>query len=173
MDASGIETRIAELAEPVLTSLGLSLWGVEAQMGGKGQTLRVFVESAEPGAEDSPDPRGVGVDKLAQASRHLSLLLDVDDFIPGPYRLEVSSPGFERLFFKPEQMAAYVGRKVEIKTHEALDGRKKFRGNLVAVEGATLTIHLDDAEVVLEWNEIRRAKLVVDDPWAETKARKK
>lgn len=180
MEPNAVETRIAQMVEPILDSLGLCLWGVDAQMGGKGQTVLVYVEAAEgtdsakgaDSASAAKPAKGVDIDQLAKASRHLSLLLDVeDDFIRGAYRLEVSSPGMERPFFKLDQLHPYVGRKVQAKSHTALDGRKKFRGELAHVGNTTIRLETEQGMVELDWSDVRRIKLLVEDPWAEAKAR--
>lgn len=97
--------RVAALAEPLLQSMGLELWGVELSGPGR-PVLRVYIEAAPGG----PAP---GVEECAEASRLLGLSLDVEDFIPFPYVLELSTPGLDRRFFSPEQLAAHVGRPVE------------------------------------------------------------
>lgn len=163
MQRDDIARRVAEMAAPVITSLGLTLWGVETVMGGKGQTIRIYIESGEADAD---------VGALAEVSRTVGLQLDVEDFVPGAYRLEVSSPGFERPFFSPEQAKGYVGEKVEVKLRDAFEGRKNFRGRLTSVEGDTLTLELDGETQTIDWALVRRVKLVIDDPWQYAKARK-
>ena len=163
MQRDDIARRVAEMAAPVITSLGLTLWGVETVMGGKGQTVRIYIESREADAD---------VGALAEISRTVGLQLDVEDFIPGAYRLEVSSPGFERPFFSPEQIKDYVGEKIDVKLLEPFEGRKNYRGLLTSVEGDTLTLELDGETQAIDWALVRRAKLAIDDPWQYAKARK-
>ncbi|MDL2290516.1 ribosome maturation factor RimP [Desulfovibrio sp. OttesenSCG-928-F20] len=118
--------RITNLAKPLAHSLGLSLWGLELSSGPR-LILRVYLEKAAD--------EGVGIDDCASFSRLFGISLDVEDIMPGAYVLEVSSPGFERLFFTAAQLAGAVGRLLDISLHEApadRGGRKKFRGQLLA-----------------------------------------
>ena len=96
-----LATIITRLAEPLATSMGLLLWGVEMLPGGK-SVVRVFVESVEAG-------QGVDIEQCAALSRLLGLSLEVEDCIPGAYVLEVSSPGLERRYFTAGQLAGAVG----------------------------------------------------------------
>ena len=167
--ADPVVDKIAHMVTPLLDSMGLRLWGVAAGLAGRTQLVQVFVEGADSAAS-------VDIDRLAEVSRHLGLMLDVDDAFSGPYRLEVSSPGFERPFFRPEQMAAYVGQMVEVRTQETLvgleygpAGRKVFRGSLEAVNGNDLLVLVDGTRFTLPWDQVRRAKLVVEDPWQYAK----
>ena len=114
---------IAELARPLAGSLHLSLWGIELAFGGR-SIVRVYVENEQ----------GVSIDQCAELSRLLGLALDVEDVIPGAYVLEVSSPGLERIFFTPEQLAGALGESLEITLAEPsleFSGRRKFRGVLI------------------------------------------
>lgn len=116
---------LTRLAEPLAASLGLALWGVEVLSGGR-SVVRIFVESLE-------GDRGVDIDECAHLSRLLSLSLDVDDNISGAYTLEISSPGLERRFFTAAQLAAAVGRHVEVTLAApvpAFPQRRKFQGLL-------------------------------------------
>ena len=119
---------IAELARPLAESFNLSLWGIELIFGGR-SIVRVYVES----------DNGVTIDQCAELSRLLALALDVEDAIPGAYALEVSSPGLERIFFTPEQLAGALGQTLEITLaapSPEFSGRRKFRGVLIHVPEA-------------------------------------
>lgn len=150
------EQRLIELLAPALGGLGLVLWGLELHRGGHHGVLRIFVEAE--GEE------GVTIDQCARASRHMSVLLDVEDIIPGSYTLEVSSPGLDRPFFSPAQMEAYVGREVEVRLAEPMGepfpGRRKFAGELKSVDGPRLALHVDGRDVEISWPAVKKARLV-------------
>ncbi|MDR1777996.1 MAG: ribosome maturation factor RimP [Desulfovibrio sp.] len=148
--ASTIERRITELAEPVVTALGLVIWGVEILHASR-QILRLYVDvipkensegsSPETAWETSP---GASIDQCEEISRHLSLSLDVNDCIDGPYTLEVSTPGLSRIFFNLKQMSRYVGDMIEVKLNNSaltesagkgiMPQRSHWRGILEAVD---------------------------------------
>ena len=158
MNETTLVRAVTNLARPLASSLDLTIWGVEASPGSR-SVIRVFVEGTD----------GVDIDRCAELSRLLGLGLDVEDLIPGAYVLEVSSPGLERTFFTPEQLAGHAGRVVEVALHEpaeAYPGRKKLLGTLSVTEnGAFSVIPLDaDADdpkaAEFGWDDIKKAKLV-------------
>ena len=111
------ETGLSKLIEPVVQELGCELWGIEKLQQGRQVVLKIYIESA----------KGINVDDCARVSRQVSAILDVEDPIPGEYMLEVSSPGVERRFFKPEHFNVCKGEKVQITLRQAFDGRRKFK----------------------------------------------
>lgn len=157
---------IHELALPLAESLNLSLWGIELAFSGRG-LVRVFVEAEN----------GITVEQCAELSRLLGLALEVEDAIPGAYVLEVSSPGLERTFFTPEQLAGVVGETVEITLTAPVaefSGRRKFRGVLKAAPGTAeaasggFTLHVEDpsrpgtfeGDLTFVFSKIKKARLV-------------
>ncbi len=163
-DTTKLIRTLEQLFAPVLSGMGLQLWGIETG-GGDGQmAVRVYIEREG----------GVDVDACAEASRHLGLLLDVEDPIPGRYALEVSSPGLERPLFSPQQAAAFIGRTLEAKltasTPEA-PNRRNYKGELLAVEGENLRLRVDNAEYVVPWGLVARCRLRVTDWDAVKKGR--
>lgn len=160
MSENDISRAITQLAEPLAASIGLKIWGVEAAFG-KGGVIRVYVEGG----------MGVDIDKCAELSRLLGLSLDVEDLIPDAYVLEVSSPGLERTFFTPEQLAAAVDSIVDVTLHAPCDAypdRKKLLGLLVSAAGETFSLIPRDvvkpsggelAPAVFGWADIKKAKL--------------
>lgn len=150
--------KLTDLAEPLARSQGLALWGIELSSGPR-QIVRIFLEndSSQPRAVQDDDEnaplaaQGVDVEQCALFSRLLGLSLDVEDILPGAYVLEVSSPGFERIFFTAAQLAGAVGQLIDLHLHEAPEhhpGRKKWRGTLVAGPVAQAAIP-EDALFVL------------------------
>jgi len=115
---------LREFIEPVVTALGLELWGLEFNSAGRNSTLRIYI--------DGPD--GVSVDDCARVSHQVSGILDVEDPIPEQYMLEVSSPGMDRPLYTLEQFQAYAGHQVQLRLRMPFEGRRKFKGLLNGVE---------------------------------------
>ncbi|MEY2909976.1 MAG: ribosome maturation factor RimP [Pseudomonadota bacterium] len=146
---SGKESRLSELLAPTVESLGFELWGLELLSPNRRPTLRLYIEGEN----------GVTVDNCALVSRHVSSVLDVEDPIQGEYTLEVSSPGVDRLLFKPSQYALYVGEPIEIKLRFPFEGRRKFRGWLVGLEDEDVVVRVDDNEYLLPLKQVDRARV--------------
>ncbi|MCF8037784.1 MAG: ribosome maturation factor RimP [Desulfohalobiaceae bacterium] len=155
--------RILDLVEPLVQTMGLTLWGIELPSAPKGGTLRIYVDT----------PQGVSIDQCRTLSKHLSLVFDVDDPFPGgSYTLEVSSPGLERPFFEPGQLDGYQGRKIALTLKEPVNNSKKWQGELLRVNGNTVTLQTETREMDFDWDQIRRAHLIHEEPVPSRKQKK-
>ncbi len=144
------EVLITELIGTTVQALGLELWGVELLQQGRYSLLRVYIEREE----------GVTIEDCEKVSRQVSALLDVEDPIAGEYTLEVSSPGVDRPLFSIEQYAQYVGSEVNLKLRQALDGRRKFKGQIIKVSGDIVGLLVEGTEYDLEHSDIEKASIV-------------
>lgn len=186
MSTHPLRDAVAAIATPLADALGIALWGIEIIDGGR-MVLRVYVdarpgmpapEAAAPEAT-APDgeategiaPERVTIDQCARLSRQLGLALDVEDVVRDAYVLEVSSPGLERPFFEIAQIAPYVGSTIELTLavpHPEWPGRRKFRADIVRVEGDTLTFlpdtaprpDEDPAPISVAWDDVKKAHLI-------------
>lgn len=152
MDSNFVLEKIKTIVEEVVLSLGYNLWGIEYIGSERRSILRVYIDS----------PRGVSISDCAEVSRHLDVILDMEDPIPGSYTLEVSSPGLDRIFFYPEQLGGYVGKNFTIKLKEAKDGRKNWKGKLksVALDKGEVVFETEEGEIMFNWDEIDKLKLM-------------
>ncbi len=149
---AGATNQFHEMFEPAIKALDLELWGLEFHSQGKRSMLRVYIEG----------PNGVNVDDCARVSRQLSALLDVEDPIASEYTLEVSSPGVERPLFTLEQYPAFIGEMLNLKLSQPFEGKRKFKGQLVAIEAEEqeVVIREGDEELVFPFEVIEKANLV-------------
>jgi ribosome maturation factor RimP len=141
---------LRRLLEPGVKALGFELVDVELAGQGHRNTLRVYIDG----------PRGVTVDDCANVSRQLSAILDVEDPIPGSYALEVSSPGLDRPLVTPEDFRRFRGEEVKLRTTDAVNGRRNFKGRLVEANGDGIIIDVDGQRFELAFDRIERARLV-------------
>lgn len=170
-----IVRRVREAAEPVIASFGLMLWGIEVVAGGR-TVVRVYADApADSGSGNGEDGvlEGVSVDQCAEISRLVGLALEVDEVFSDAWVLEVSSPGLDRLFFEPGQLAPYVGREIDVTLtdpHPDIAGRRRFKGPLRGVQGDGFTVEVllapaegekpEPAQVSIRWNQVRKARLI-------------
>ena len=100
------------------------------------------------------------VDDCERVSREVSDLLDVADVINGQYTLEVSSPGLDRILFKPEHYEANVGHQVEVHLNQSFEGKRRLSGLLKGLEDGELVVQSGDEEYVLPLPSVQRTRLV-------------
>ena len=153
---------LAQRFSTVLADLGLECLGVEFMPSQGQSTLRVYLDVPEGAATVEGGHREVGIEDCEAASRELSALLDVEDPIPGHYVLEVSSPGIDRPLFTAAQFARAVGQEVKLLLRAPLEGRRRLRGKLLAVEGERISLEAEGKLFVFEHAQVESARLVPD-----------
>jgi ribosome maturation factor RimP len=150
IETTAIETLIA----PSLEAMGYRVVRV-AFTGGRRATLQIMAERTD----DAP----MTVDDCADVSRTVSALLDVADPIASAYMLEVSSPGIDRPLVRREDYTRFAGFDASVELAQPLDGRRRFRGRLIGLEGDEVRLDLGAEQVLLPLAAIARAKLVLTD----------
>ena len=138
------------LIEPVVAAMGFELWGIDHLSQGKNSRLVIYIERES----------GVSVEDCADISRQVSAVMDVEDPIAGEYRLEVSSPGMARPLYSLDQFTRFQGHHVALKLRTAFDGRRKYQGLLVGVEGDEVLLQLDSEEYCFPIESIDSAHIV-------------
>lgn len=141
---------LTEMLAPAVSACGYELWGIEFFPQGKRSCLRIYIDGAE----------GVSVDGCAQVSHQVSGILDVEDPIAGEYTLEVSSPGWDRPLFTLPQYQRYVGGEVLLRLLSPLNGRRRFKGVLQAVEGEVLALLVDGQTVQVPFAQVDKGNVV-------------
>ena len=142
--------RLWETLEPYLEAEGVELDDLDVRGRGNGRLVRVTVDA----------PGGLGVDRIAALSRGVSRLLDEQDPVSGAYTLEVSSPGLERPLRRPSHFEKAVGREVDVKTVEPIDGAQRHRGVLERIDDSALRLVVDGAERAIPMGSVAQAKTV-------------
>lgn len=148
-------TTIARMITPEASRLGYELVRVRF-VGGRTSTLQIMAERAD-GQMD--------VDDCAALSRAISALLDETDPVAGEYTLEVSSPGIDRPLTRPRDFVAHVGHEARLEAEPPIDGRRRFKGVIIAADDNGVTLDLGKAgkPVTFAYAAISDAKLVLTD----------
>jgi ribosome maturation factor RimP len=110
----------------------------------------------------------MSIEECEVVSRGLSPVLDVADPIERAYRLEISSPGLDRPLVRRSDFQRHIGDIVKVELSAPLNGRRRFRGDLVGIDDATAQVRIEDgpdgmAEVPLPFDDMVDAKLVLTD----------
>ncbi|OFZ67164.1 MAG: ribosome maturation factor RimP [Betaproteobacteria bacterium RBG_16_56_24] len=138
---------VLRLVETTVNGLGYEL--VDVERAGRG-LLRVFI--------DKPD--GISVDDCRAVSNQLTRLFLVENV--DYERLEVSSPGLDRLLKKEADFVRFAGKKAQIKLRLPLAGRKNFVGVIGAMSGGIVQLDVDGSQVAIELSNLDKARLVPD-----------
>ena len=146
--------QIRGILDPILASLGLSLWDMEFQKHGPSWLLRIYIDR---------EGTGVTLDDCETVSRDLAAALDVEDVIPHAYTLEVSSPGLDRKLSKPEHFVRFTGSAVKVKTYQLINGQKVFQGRLTGLAGDRVKVEINPGQIVeIPMGDIAKASLEVE-----------
>ena len=144
------EHKLTDLLKPAVDETGKTLWGVEFISAGNNSILRLFIDHED----------GINVDDCAEVSRQVGAILDVEDPISSEYSLEVSSPGVDRPLFVLAHFQEVIGETVNVKLSMPLNGRRKFKGPLVAIENDNLIVEVDSIDYELAISNVDKANLV-------------
>lgn len=145
-----LEQKLQELVQDTIESMGFELVGIECQRAGRFSTVRLYIDKEG----------GVTIDDCSDVSRQVSAIFDVEDPISDKYNLEVSSPGLDRPLFTLAHYERFIGREVVIHLRIAMSDRRKWQGEIISVEGDTITLKVDGNENAFAFGNIQKANLV-------------
>ena len=137
------------LLEPTVNALGYELIDIDLKAG-RGGLVRLFIDK---------DP-AVTLTDCERVSEHVGDLLDVEDPLPGGYTLEVSSPGADRRLRTQAHFEAAVGTEVRVELKRGIEGRRRFRGQLMAASAETIEVEVDGTNWQLPLADVSVARLV-------------
>ena len=139
MDLSG-------LLEKAINGLGFEL--VDLELANHGRLMRIFIDKAG----------GVNIDDCAAVSNHLTRLLAVENVEYD--RLEISSPGLDRLLKRSKDFERFAGERIQVKLRIPLNGRKRLAGVLQNVREDGFQLDVDGELFTIAFADIAKARLV-------------
>ena len=148
----GLAERLESIIEPLLAREGYELVDLEFTRDGNRRFLKLFVDK----------PGGFSLADCEHVSHTVGAYLDNADLIEESYRLEVSSPGLDRVVKKEQDFRRFAGRKINIVTTEPVEGRRKFSGVLRGVEDGDVLVESEEIVYRMPLQEISKARLTVD-----------
>ena len=152
MEREEIIRKVEALVRPLLDYEGLSLVDIEFQRERVGWVLRVYIEREG----------GVTLKDCVQVSRELGQLLDVEDFIPYSYHLEVSSPGLDRPLKRREDFERFIGSRARVRLSEPVEGRKNFRGEIMGCDEEGVSLRVEGKVYKIPFSSVAKASLDPD-----------
>ena len=140
---------LIEIIEKTVVGLGFEV--VDIEQSPPGRVLRVFIDRLDKAG-------GIDVDDCALVSNQLSRVLAVEDIDYD--RLEISSPGLDRVLKKQADFERFAGSEINLRLRLPINGRRNFNGVLHGVRDGKVHLTIDTGEVELEFGNIDKARLV-------------
>ena len=145
--------RIEELeiaTEPVVTSHGCELWGIELVRGKKRPTIRVFIDAIA----------GATIDDCEKVAKDLNYELALcETFFDQDYVLEVSTPGLDRKIFKVEQLSSFLKEDFDLKLREMKDGKRSLVAKLIDIDNDEILFQSGDEKMILKFVDLDLCRL--------------
>jgi len=143
---------VEALVRPVVEASGLELVEASFRREGRTRVLRVTVDR----------DGGIDLETISEASERISRRLDLEDFGPAHYTLEVSSPGLERPLRSARDFQRHVGKKVRVRTTTAVDGTRTHTGPLVAADDGAITVATEAGEHRIPMDQVSSARTMFE-----------
>ena len=137
------------LIEKLVMQLGYELVDFETVNGG--QILRIYIDKGDL----------IDIEDCTKVSNHVNNVLSVETNYDYE-RLEVSSPGLDRVIKKLNDFDRFKGQKIKIKTRFAIENRKNFKGTLFGTKGESIMIEIDNESLLIDFENIDKARLDPD-----------
>jgi ribosome maturation factor RimP len=142
------------------TAVGLGYELVDVELANHGRQLRVFID--QPGPDQATTEvagrPGVTLTDCERMTRQLQRVLEVEGIDYG--RLEVSSPGLDRVLRKPADFRRFAGAKAEVRLRVPREGRRRFVGVVRAVNDEGVELEVEGALVSFAFSDMDKARLV-------------
>lgn len=146
-----MKNRIKEIVLPLIKDQNFEL--VDLEIKGKGPTtiLRIFVDK----------PGGITLDECTALSEKLSLNLDVEDFFPQRYTLEVSSPGLDRPLISESDFKRKIGENIKVFLKIPVDNKSVIEGRIEDFKDQKLWLNSEGESKAIAFEKIEKAKIII------------
>ena len=145
--------KISDLAGQVAASMELEVVLVEIKGGGNRPVVRTYIDQ----------PKGVTLTDCERFSKRLSVLLDVEDWVPFSYTLEVSSPGLDRPLVKEADYQRFAGKSARVRTRSPIEGQRNFRGKILGAAAGRVELEVASGKKVdIAVGDIEKANLIIE-----------
>ena len=134
---------LESVLEKEVELLGYEMIRLDSFNRGRKRVLRLYIDEPE---------KGINIDDCVKVTRSLSLMLDGDELIQGPYNLEVSSPGIDRPLARPSHFRRFAGHRARVEFRDADGSKRTVRGEIGSVEEGSVTIVQDGEEIPVEFD---------------------
>jgi ribosome maturation factor RimP len=147
-----IVNRVRALADPILSSEGMDLVEIQYRREANGWVVRLTIDKEG----------GVTLDDCSRVNQEVGRILDVEDFIPMRYHLEVSSPGLDRALKNEKDFLKYRNRLIKVKTLDPIDKRRQFKGRLLGLVENHIQMEIDGGIIRIPLSNVSKANLEIE-----------
>ena len=137
------------LIEKNVSKMGYEL--VDFEIINRGELLRIFIDK----------PTSITIDDCVAVTNQLKYIFTVEEEIIFD-RLEVSSPGINRVIKKLQDFERFKGEKIKIKTRSPIEERKNFTGTLQGTKKDLILIKFNHILLEISLDNIEKARLDLD-----------
>jgi ribosome maturation factor RimP len=147
-----LEERIRLLADQAANAMGIEIVLIEIKGGGR-PVVTAYIDQ----------PEGVTLADCERFSKRFSVLLDVEDWIPSSYMLEVSSPGLNRPLVKQTDFERFAGKRARVRTRRPVGGQRNFKGTILGAAQACVELEIAPGkQVSIAIGDIEKANLIIE-----------
>ncbi|MEI9478191.1 MAG: ribosome maturation factor [Deltaproteobacteria bacterium] len=147
-----IVDRVRALAEPILSDERMELVEIQYLREAHGWVLRFYIDKEG----------GVTLEDCSRINREVGRTLDVEDFIPTRYHLEVSSPGLNRPLKNEKDFLKYRNRLIKVKTFDPINKRRQFKGKLLDLVESQIQMEIDEGIIHIPLSNVAKANLEIE-----------
>ncbi|MEJ2614917.1 MAG: hypothetical protein P8Z35_08165 [Ignavibacteriaceae bacterium] len=115
----------------------------------KNRVIEIFIDGE----------KNISAEDCANISREINTEIETQNLIESNYRLDVSSPGIDRPLLYLKQYPKHVNRKFDI-SYNLNNENRKLTGKLIDVSGEDLTFLSDNKQIIINFNNIKKAKVL-------------
>lgn len=141
---------ITQIVEPTIRKLGYDLWGVTSSGSGRRSKVCVYIDA----------DTGITIGDCEKVSEHISAVLDIEDTPLGTFDLEVSSPGLDKILFRPNHFQTSLGDRVDVRLHVPVGNTRRVQGTLIECTGEEILVRADDSDYRFSFSQLRQVRVV-------------
>ncbi len=146
-----MKSEITKLIEPIISSMGYEMWGLNITNQSNSLKFTLYIDSNS----------GINIADCEKVSNQVTHLLDTEDIFDADYVLEVSSPGLDRVLITKDHFSKYINEDVKVKLKWLVNNRKNIKGTIKNVTNEHIVIN-DNKEIFeIKYDSIDSARLKI------------
>jgi ribosome maturation factor RimP len=145
-----IKENIVRISNEIAEKLNFFVIDINFRGDNRKKIIEVFVDAE----------KNIDADNLAEISREINSIIEEQNIIQQAYRLDVSTPGVDRPLKFLKQFPKHINRNFEV-TYKTGDETRTITGKLLSVEREELIFLSDKKELLIEFNNITTAKVII------------